>query len=293
MTVDLERASSFMAMQARVLDRLRYELLVGTGDCEATLCAVDAYRNPDGGYGRGLEPDLRSTESQPAGALHAFEVLEEVQPAGTRQAAALCDWLSTVSDSDGGIPFALPVQNAAGCAPFWASADTTSSLHMTAAVAGAAHRVATYEAAIAGHAWLARSTRFCMDAIAQMEEPGHALELLFSIRFLDAVHDTEPRAPDELRRLGEFLPSDGGLHVAGGLEDEMVRPLDFAPRAGPASRLWLEAVISRELDRLDALQKDDGGWPCDFALYSPAAALEWRGYLTVAALTTIHNHRNL
>jgi hypothetical protein len=34
-------------------------------------------RNPDGGYGWGLEPDLRSVTSQPVGAMHAMEVFAE------------------------------------------------------------------------------------------------------------------------------------------------------------------------------------------------------------------------
>ena len=42
--------------------------------------------DPDGGYGWGLEGDLRSPESQPAAALHAFEVFEEVAPATTPRA---------------------------------------------------------------------------------------------------------------------------------------------------------------------------------------------------------------
>ena len=41
------------------------------------LAAVEAYRNPDGGYGWGLEPDLRSRTSQPGGALHALEAFAD------------------------------------------------------------------------------------------------------------------------------------------------------------------------------------------------------------------------
>ena len=34
-------------------------------------------------------------------------------------------------------------------------------------------------------------------------------------------------------------------------------------------------------------QQDDGGWVVDFTAYSPAAALDWRGYATVGALTVL------
>jgi hypothetical protein len=74
MSIDLPAATSFVTTHARILDRRRLRLLLGDGDPEGVLAALDAYRNLDGGFGWGLEPDLRSAESQPAAGLHAFEV---------------------------------------------------------------------------------------------------------------------------------------------------------------------------------------------------------------------------
>ena len=76
--IDLTAAASFMATHARVLDRRRFALLVGQEPPEGVLDALAGYANADGGYGWGLEPDLRDPESQPAGALHAFEALVDV-----------------------------------------------------------------------------------------------------------------------------------------------------------------------------------------------------------------------
>ena len=109
MSVDLSAAADFLAGSARVLDRRRFELLFDGGDPAAVLAAVDGYRNRDGGYGWGLEPDLRSRTSQPGGALHAFEVFADLVPVRTARAAELCDWLASVSLPDRGLPFALPV----------------------------------------------------------------------------------------------------------------------------------------------------------------------------------------
>src|SRR4051812_10498292 len=121
-TVNLAAAASFLATQGRVLDRRRFQLLQDEVDVDTVLAAVDAYRNPDGGYGWGLEPDLRAPESQPGGALHALEVFEDAAPTATPRAGELCDWLRAVTLDDGGLPFALPVASAAGTAPFWAQA---------------------------------------------------------------------------------------------------------------------------------------------------------------------------
>jgi hypothetical protein len=286
MDVDIAAAASFMATHGRLLDRRRFEFLFG-GDAGAVLAAVDGYRNSEGGYGWGLEPDLRAAESQPGGALHALEVFAEVGP--TPRAAAVCDWLSGVSLPDGGVPFAVPVADSAGCAPFWVQADPlASSLQSTAFVAGVAHRVAARDARVAAHPWLAAATRYCFDAIAALDVAPHAIVLRFAVGFLDAVVDSHAEAAPLLTRLGEFVPADGLVPVAGGAEGETLRPLDFAPLPDrPARRLFSAEVISADLRRLAAGQQDDGGWLVDFDSYSPAAALEWRGYATVTAVSVL------
>src|ERR1043166_161353 len=93
MSIDLNAAADFMATHARVLDRRRFELRTGNTAPAGARAALDGYRNPDGGYGWGLEPDLRSPSSQPGAAAHAFEVFEDVAPVTAPQAVALCDWL--------------------------------------------------------------------------------------------------------------------------------------------------------------------------------------------------------
>jgi hypothetical protein len=290
MTVDLPRAAAFLAGHARLLDRRRFELLTGASGPDAVLAAVDGYRNADGGYGWGLEPDLRAPESQPGGALHALEVFEEIAPATTPRAAQLCDWLASVTLPDGGLPFALPVADPSACAPFWVGADpSVSALQSTAFVAATALRVARHDPAVAAHPWTDRASRYCLDTIAALESAPHAIALAFAVRFLDAAHDTHPEAADLLARLARFVPDDGRVPVEGGSAGETMRALNFGA-AAPGNHvggLFRAGVVDAELDELEAGQQDDGGWTVDFTSYSPAAALEWRGYATVGALRTL------
>src|SRR5690349_21919626 len=175
MNFDLSAAADFMATHARILDRRRFQRLTGDPEPAAMLDALDAYRNPDGGYGWGLEPDLRSPESQPAAAHHAFEVFEEVAPTVSPHAAALCDWLESITLADGGLPFAMPLGTPAGCAPWFADADTSvSSLQITAATAAPALRVAAHDGAVAAHPWLAGAIDYCLSAIERIAEPPFA-----------------------------------------------------------------------------------------------------------------------
>jgi hypothetical protein len=292
MTNQLSDARGFMAGHARLLDRRRFELLFNGGDPEPVLAALRAYRNPDGGYGHGLEPDLRARESQPSAALHAFEVFAEITPVRVPEAVELCDWLDSIALADGGLPFALPIEDASGCAPFWTHADPRAfSLQITAIVAANGNRVAAHDAAVAAHPWLARATSRCLAAIDALEDAPEAYVLSFALRLLDAVHDREAAAPRLLARLGQYVPNDGRVPVMGGLPDEALWPLDLAPEPGrPARAILDDATIAADLDRLAREQREDGGWSVDFQSYSPAAALEWRGYATVRALSILRNN---
>jgi len=287
--IDLDRAAEFMATHARLLDRHRFDVVVRGAGPERLLAALEAYRNPDGGYGWSLEPDLRAAESQSACALHAFEVFEDIAPATSPRAVELCDWLDGVTLDDGGLPFALPIENSAGCAPFWTGADpTVSSLQITSIVTAMAHRVAAHDPAVAAHPWLQRATDYCLAASEGQAEDIPAMGRAFAMQALDAATRTRPEAADVIERLAAPIPASGELHVSGGLPDEYMRPLDFAPFPdGPAREHLNPDAVAADLERRANAQQEDGGWPPEFESYSPQAKLEWRGHLTVKNLTLL------
>ena len=291
MKIDMPAALSFMATHGRILDRRRLQALLGQTDASDAFAALDAYRNPDGGYGWGLEPDLRCAESQPAAAMHALEVFAE-NATTTPRAAELCDWLEAHTLADGGVPIALPIADPAGCAPFWAEVDSTiSSLQMTSQVAANAHRGARHDPVVARHLWLARATEYCLDAIDKIHTMPHAYEFLFSLWFLDAAYESSRGAQALLDRLGQFLPEHGSITVDGGTGDEQMHPLDFAPRPGrPIRALFTAEAIEADLKRLAGMQQPDGGWVVDFGSFSPIAELEWRGYATVQAVEILRSN---
>lgn len=287
--IEIDDVTAFMATHARLLDRRRANLALGIGDAEAALGALVAYRNPDGGFGWGLEADLRVPSSQPAAALHAFEVFDEIAPATSPMATELCDWLAGASLPGGALPFSAPGADQPGTATFFAKADPTEpSLQITAAVTGVAKRVARHDRGVAEHPWLARATDYCLGAIGELDDAPHAYVLMFSLHFLDAIHDTDARAAAALERLAALVPPSGALAVAGGSEGEAIRPLELSPVPDRPLRGLIDAkAIADDLERLEADQRPDGGWEVDFASFSPAAALEWRGYATVRALRTL------
>ena len=92
-TPDLTAATTFLAASGRVLDQRRFARLLDGADSAPVRAAVAAYRNPDGGFGHAIEPDLRCPDSQPAAAAMALRILDEADAWETGLVQGACDWL--------------------------------------------------------------------------------------------------------------------------------------------------------------------------------------------------------
>lgn len=281
---DLAAAAQFTAAHARLIERRRFACLEEDGSVDAVLRALVAYRNDDGGIGH-LEPDIRTPASQPACALYAFDILHEVGASDTPLATGALDWLQTITGADGGVPFVLASAKGWPHAPWYQPQDDPgSSLLMTAGLAAGAHRLGL------DHPWLGPATEYCWERAGEIAE-GDAYTLRFGVDFLDAAPD-RARAEEVLAGVADRIPADGLVPVGAG--GEVLRPLDLAPWPEHAARrLYDDAVIERELDRLAAEQRDDGGWTVDFEAWNPVVGWEWRGIATVAALRTLRAYGRL
>ena len=251
--IDTDAARRFVQLHGRLLDRRRLDRVLDGAPAASVVAAVMAYANPDGGFAGVIEPDSRTTSSQPIGALTALELLHE---AGAEAPPAAFEWLESVALADGGIPFSLPSADGAPHAP-WMAPSEGSSFHMTAAVAAAALRLG------AEHAWVERASAFCSRHLAAGSELS-AYETRYALEFLDAAGDREGH-----ERLGARLPPDGRLPVRGGVEGETI------------------AVFGPSRAELEQGQREDGGWDFDWLAWSPVAAFEWRARLTVDALVAL------
>ncbi len=283
---DLDAAVSFVATHARVLDRRRLGVLLGeTSEAAGVVAALDAYRNADGGYGWALEPDHRSSTSQPVAAMHALEVLADLRDVTSSRPVELCDWLAAHTLADGGVPFGLPYADTEGSAGHWTGADpSASSVQMTTQLAAQAHRLARRRSDVADHPWLVRATDYCLAELKEADDL-HPYELMFVLRFLDAAAGNDERAERLVGRFSALVVSDGPTPIPGGAEGESLHLLDFTPyRDAPSRAHFTAAALADDLGRLAGGQQSDGGWTVDFPMFSPAALLEWRGYATVQSV---------
>jgi hypothetical protein len=278
---DVEAARRFLAASGRVLDRRRFERLFLGGEARPVRDAVAAYRNPDGGFGHGLEPDERTPASQPLAVEAALRTLDEVDAWDEGLVRGACDWLEAAAPAEGGASFVEATMEGWPHGPYLVPEEgRPASLITTGLIAG------TLLARGYRHPWLERATEVLWSRIDEMEAPD-AYEVRGVLRFLQHVAD-RPRAEKALDRVARLLTEGGLVTPEPGAAGEVHTPLDFAPEPHSMARaLFDKNLIDAHLDHLAASQQADGGWTFNWLAWSPAAALEWRGSVTVDALRVL------
>ena len=275
---DFDSAAVFVAANARVIDRRRFERLFGGGSARPVRDAVAAYRNDDGGFGHALEPDCRAPGSQSLAVEMALRIMDETDAWDEDLVRGACDWLAAVAPAEGGVAFVEPTLAGWPHAPWWVAEEGhPASVIVTALIASTLH------ARRFSHPWLDRATELTWTLIDTLAEPGpYDMRAVFS--FLQHVPDRD-RARAVFGRVGPLIFERKLVTLDPETPGEVHFPLDFAPEPDSLGRaLFDEATIKAHLDHLAQAQRADGGWMFNWLAWSPAAERDWRGFLTVDAL---------
>jgi hypothetical protein len=279
MPAALERGRDFVYTTARVLEQRLFETLFNGAPASGVVDALRAYRNDDGGFGHGLEPDSRAPDSHPVDVWFAFDTLVAAGAPADDLVVPACDWLATLGVP---VPIMLPSFRAYPHAGHWRDAELPPSLFGTIGATAALHTLDVE------HHWRDEATRWCLDELAR-DPLDDAHTISWALQLLEHVGDEQlvERVTGALPQARYFLadPNDPSYGLT---------PLDFAPT--PASRwraLFDDAAISAHLDRLAAKQQDDGGWEISWEPPSEASRLEWRGILTLKNLRVLHAYGRL
>ncbi|WP_020519746.1 hypothetical protein [Catelliglobosispora koreensis] len=283
----LRRGLEFIEREARLIERRLAAVVFGDGDASGVVDAVRAYRNGDGGFGHGLEPDTRCPASLP---VYVELALDALLAAGAGDKDGLvtgaCDWLGSVARSDGAVPLAFPVIEAYPHAAHWTEWTYEPGLNPTAGLAGRLHEMGVR------HAWLDQATQWTWAQLESgFDDDAHALNEV--LHFLAHVPD-RARAEAVAVNVPAWMagakwfqadPADPGYGVT---------PLHLAPTPeSPWCQLFDGAIIEGHLDRLARDQQPDGGWPITWEAPGQASTLEWRGMVTLHALRTLRAYGRL
>jgi hypothetical protein len=258
-----------------------FQRLFSDAAAGAVRDAVAVYRNSDGGFGYALEPDCRAAASQPAAVEMALRMMDLADEWDSRLVSDAVDWLAAIAPAEGGAAFVEPSVNEGPHAPWWVPEDGhPASLIQTGQLCGVLH------ARGFAHPWLDRATEVMWSRIDALTSPG-AYEMFGVLAFLQHVPDRS-RATAAFERVGPLLTSCGLVALDPDAEGEAHSPLAFAPLPSSLARaLFSEATIDAHLDHLAEGQGEDGGWMFNWPSWSPAAEVDWRGFLTVDALRVL------
>ena len=287
-----EAACRFVFDNGRPLDGALLTFALGQGSPEVVMVALIAFQNPDGGFGHGLEPDMRSPASTAIATSIGLRLLVRVgAPARHPTVVGVIDWLDGALDRENGVwPIVGPNVGLAPHAPWWTWSEDLATnwngfrFNPTAEILAhlyhwrAATPASVFESAEAG---LRR-------ALAEVPLLEGAYDLKCAIRLAAA-----DGLPANLAKPLEALVRRS--IVAHDPADDHASPFDAAPTpASPFADLVdgrLEAALTTLIDS----QAEDGGWTwnpewawgfVDKKAWA-AAHRDWRGQLTRETLETL------
>ena len=237
MTIDLTAARTFVRVEGRILEQRVAEALFDGGGTGPVVHAVTAYRNEDGGFGHGLEPDKLAPSSQPLDVEVAFETLVTVGASAPDLVTAACDFLATVSE-DGAVPIAFASIHDHPHAAHWSEIPLAAGQNPTASIAGYAHALGVR------HPWVDEATEWCFRSLDADGPPPEVHALRCVTRLLEHAPD-RARAQSAAAAIAAALPG-APMYQERPAEGEYgLSPLEFAP--SPTS--FAAALVRRRRDR--------------------------------------------
>jgi hypothetical protein len=286
-----EAARKFLETAARPLELARFRHHFAGAPASAVVDALEAYRNPDGGFGRALEPDLWAPESSALCTSVAFRVLGSIR-AGPEEPmiAGGVDHLLRTLDRERLHWRIIPASAAMSPhAPWWdqpreGAGFDEFSLNPTAEILGVLFE-------FPGRVPEEVLTRLSERVIRELTgtETIRMHELLCCLRLRRAgplPENLRERLRRELARHVESTVVRGPSEWGGyGL-----RPLHAVDHPDSPFLAGLEGEVAANLDFLIATQQEDGSWVPNWdwaGAYPeawPRAEIEWSGVLTARNL---------
>lgn len=271
----------FVRREARLLEGRVFATVFEGADSGGVVDALRGYRNVDGGFGHGLEPDKRCPDSLPLDVQVAFETLLTAGARDEEMIRRAVDWLQTIATPEGAVPLCGPAVEGYPRAEHISEWTYEPSLNPTAGLVGQLYRFG-FE-----HPWRDKAAAWCAAELAKgFPEDAHGMHV--AMEFLEHTDHVD------LDKIRDWLPKLNWYRADAADPTYGVTPLHFAPT--PDSfwrRLFGDAQIEAHLDRLIADQQPDGGWALTWEPPSQAATLEYRGVVTVAALRTLKAYGRL
>ncbi|GAA4883196.1 hypothetical protein GCM10023311_01640 [Flaviramulus aquimarinus] len=288
--VDYIKARNFILTNARMIERRLFEFYFENGDNTGVFHAVYAYRNPDGGFGHGMEPDTASPESQPLFSVMALETLDEV---GYLNADLIqkdfMPYFERITTENGGIPWMFKPISSYPCEEHFKTVKEWAALSTTAPLLGILEK---YNLNLP---WMKKAEQFVWSEIDRIKEK-HVFCYLCIPRWLMFLKYTrnQEKAKQTIHDLKHWILADGVL--CKDLSDDgwglygKPHSLNYAPSPKSIlSPIFSQETIDADIKTLINRQKSDGRWDTWYGI-SEGTKLEWAGIQTLSVLKALKHY---
>ena len=287
------KARDFILTNARMIERRLFEFHFAKGDVNGVFHAVYAYRNPDGGFGHGMEPDTASPESQPLFSIMALETLDEV--GYLTKEIILNDFMpyfESITTEKGGIPWMFRPKSTYPCEEHFKTVKEWAALSTTAPLLGILEK---YEIDIP---WMEKAEKFVWSEFDRIKDK-HVFCYLCVPRWMTFLKYTksQDKANVTINNLKNWISnneiicedkSDEGWGLYG-----KPHSLNYATSSESIlSKLFTKETIESDIKELINRQRDDGRWDTWYGI-SVGTKLEWAGIQTLSVLKTLKNYNKI
>lgn len=284
------RARDFLLTNARMIERRLFHYYFENGNKEGIFHSLYAYRNSDGGFGHGMEPDTASPESQPLFSIMALEVLDEV--GYLTKEIILNDFLpyfESVTTEKGGIPWMFRPKSNYPCEGHFKTVKERAALSTTAPFLGILEK---YKIEIP---WMQKAEEFVWNEFDRIKEK-HVFCYLCVPRWLTFLEHTksQSKATKTIDDLKNWI-SNNGIICEDKADDGWglygkPHSLNYASSSESILySIFTKESIESDLNELINRQKEDGRWDTWYGI-SEGTKLEWAGIQTLWTLKTLKNY---
>ncbi len=295
-----EKARSFILTSARPLDQALFRMRFEDGPVEDVLAELAAFQNPDGGFGNGLESDLRLPASSVIATTVAMQTIRRLKLPGIHPMVdAAVNYLARSFDPGRGTWPGVPSDvNRYPHAPWW-EYDAARQASMAESLVNPSVEVVGYLTAYPDHVgrnFLENATAQALLNINRLPDPMGMHDFLCYQRLAGELSGTRrQRIIDRLNKaILEVVclePNEWAGYVA--------QPLFLAGSPDSPFASLIADGLQANLDFRIENQNQDGSWSPNWSWYGmfpeawAQAEQEWKGKLTLTTLECLRNFGRL
>jgi hypothetical protein len=298
-----DRAKRFLQTEARELERRLFEFHFGgeEGARRRVIEELASYQNPDGGFGRALEPDVRMQGSSVLATKFALQVLIDVQaPAQEKLVRDGIAYLLGAFDKGRAVWPIVPQEVMdAPHAPWWnvEGLEKEFGSYLANPKAGVVRCLLAYQELV--------SRDFIEEVLVGLMENLERLPIEMSL--FDAMSFLlllqSDRLDDRYRAKLRSKMGETGAQIVASSPDQWLtfaaKPLWLAPSPEAPLAEVLERLVQENLDFEIEHQNRDGSWSPTWSWGTAypetwkEAEREWRGILTLAMLRSLRDYNRI